>query len=281
MALTYRLSAIALEICRKLGADERTRRRTSRRCCVETFGPETRNVRNFPPDKDWWSWQVMFNAFKCIAASHSKAGKEDRMVRENGEGFLPAEAWLMARGRLSLRDAIPGEATMRPRTSRLKLRGCLLIVAAISYFTVGSASAATVVALGASNTYGKGVARNQAFPVQLETILRAKGLDVRVVNAGINGDTTEGMLQRLDRAVPNGTRAVILQPGGNDGRKGSQNRTAEIQSRLSARGIAVIMLPNNAFKGLPHQPDGQHLTPEGYHMVAEYLASQVAGTMGR
>ncbi len=146
---------------------------------------------------------------------------------------------------------------------------------------IASAGAATVVALGASNTYGKGVARNQAFPVQLETILRAKGLNVRVVNAGINGDTTEGMLRRLDSVVPNGTRAVILQPGGNDRRKGSPDRTAEIRSRLSARGIAVILLPNNVFKGLPQQPDGQHLTPEGYHMIAESLASQVAGAIGR
>ena len=64
-----------------------------------------------------------------------------------------------------------------------------------------------MVALGASNTYGKGVARNQAFPAQLEAILRAKGLNVRVINAGINGDTTEGMLQRMDGAVPNGTSA--------------------------------------------------------------------------
>ena len=46
------------------------------------------------------------------------------------------------------------------------------------------------------------------------------------------------MLRRLDRTVPNGTSAVILQPGGNDGRKGSPDRTAEIQSRLSARGIS-------------------------------------------
>ena len=75
-----------------------------------------------------------------------------------------------------------------------------------------AADAATIVALGASNTFGKGVARNQAYPAQLEAILRAKGANVRVVNAGINGDTTEGMLQRLDRAVPNGTSAVILQP---------------------------------------------------------------------
>jgi acyl-CoA thioesterase-1 len=39
-------------------------------------------------------------------------------------------------------------------------------------------------------------------------------------------------------------------PGENDGRKGSPDRTAEIQSRLSARGIAAIMLPNNVFKRL-------------------------------
>ena len=155
------------------------------------------------------------------------------------------------------------------------------MLAGISNFAVSPADAATVVALGASNTYGKGVARNQAFPAQLEAILRARGLNVRVINAGINGDTTEGMLRRMDSAVPNGTSAVILQPGGNDGRKGSPDRTAEIQGRLSARGIHVIMLPNNVFRGLPHQPDGQHLTPEGYYMVAESLASQVAGAVGR
>lgn len=170
---------------------------------------------------------------------------------------------------------------MNVRIAALKMLGCLAILAGISSFAIAPAGAATVVALGASNTYGKGVARNQAFPAQLETILRAKGLNCRVINAGINGDTTAGMLGRLDRAVPNGTRAVILQPGGNDGRKGSPVRTAEIQSRLSARGIPVIMLPNNVFRGLPHQPDGLHLTPEGYRMIAEQLASRVARTIGR
>src|SRR5829696_9240354 len=99
-----------------------------------------------------------------------------------------------------------------------------LILASFSA-THANAASGTIVALGASNTYGKGVARNQAYPEQLEAILRAKGANVRVVNAGINGDTTEGMLQRLDRTVPNGTSAVILQPGGNDRRKGSPDRT--------------------------------------------------------
>jgi acyl-CoA thioesterase-1 len=155
------------------------------------------------------------------------------------------------------------------------------VLVPLSNFVPASAGAATIVALGASNTYGKGVARDQAYPAQLEAILRAKGASIHVVNAGINGDTTEGMLRRLDHAVPNGTSAVVLQPGGNDRRKGSLDRTSEIQSRLSARGIPVIMIANGTFRGLPHQPDGQHLTPEGYRMLAEQVASQVAGAIGR
>jgi acyl-CoA thioesterase-1 len=173
-----------------------------------------------------------------------------------------------------------GRKSMKPLTFWLKVLGCLAILPATLNLSATSAWAATVVALGASNTYGKGVARNEAFPAQLETILRAKGLNASVINAGINGDTTEGMLQRLDSVVPNGTSVVIFQPGGNDRRKGSADRTAEIQSRLRARHIPVVMLPNNFFRGLPHQPDGQHLTPEGYHMLAQRLASQVAGAIG-
>ncbi len=165
---------------------------------------------------------------------------------------------------------------MKLRAFRLGVLVALTVVSGLA-----AADAATIVALGASNTYGKGVTRNQAYPAQLEAILRAKGANVHVVNAGINGDTTEGMLRRLDRTVPNGTSAVILQPGGNDRRKGAPDRTSEIQNRLSARGIPVIMIANGTFRGLPHQPDGQHLTPEGYHMLAEHVASQVAGAIGR
>jgi acyl-CoA thioesterase-1 len=156
---------------------------------------------------------------------------------------------------------------------------CLLAACALLFFS--AAQAATVVALGASNTFGKGVARGQAYPAQLEALLRAKGLNARVINAGINGDTTGGMLARLDRVVPKGTSVVILQPGGNDRRKLAPDRTSEIRSRLTAMGIKVVMLPNGMLSGKPHQPDRQHLTPEGYHMLAEELAGQVAGALGR
>jgi acyl-CoA thioesterase-1 len=145
------------------------------------------------------------------------------------------------------------------------------------------ADAITIVALGASNTYGKGVARNQSYPAQLEAMLRAKGLNVRVINAGINGDTTGGMLRRLDSVVPPGTRVVILQPGGNDARKGVgeqvEGNLAAINSRLAARGIKVIMAANSLNRSLPHQPDGQHLTPEGYRMLAAALLPEVESSI--
>lgn len=155
------------------------------------------------------------------------------------------------------------------------------LVALLSHHA--DAASGTIVALGASNTYGKGVARNQAYPAQLEAILRAKGHTVRVVNAGINGNTTRQMLARLDSATK-GASLVILQPGGNDRRKGEGDTTqniAEIQSRLSARGVRVVMMENGMFRGLPKQPDGQHMTPEGYRMLAEAIAGQVEGSLGR
>ena len=173
----------------------------------------------------------------------------------------------------------------RAYVGRLKVAaklGLLILLGAFAVLSAtGAAHAATIVALGASNTFGKGVSRSQSYPAQLEALLRKRGLNVRVVNAGVNGDTTGGMLARLDRVVPKGTSVVVLQPGGNDRRKLAADNTPAIQSRLSAMGIKVVMLPNGMLHGLPHQPDGQHLTPEGYHMLAEELVGQVAAALGR
>ena len=69
---------------------------------------------------------------------------------------------------------------MRSRTGLLGRSGLLPLLLAIFIVTSAPAAAATIVALGASNTFGKGVARNQAYPAQLEAILRAKGANIRV-----------------------------------------------------------------------------------------------------
>jgi acyl-CoA thioesterase I len=173
---------------------------------------------------------------------------------------------------------------MRMPVRRIAVGILLIGLAAPLGGGVAHAAEAIIVALGASHTYGKGVARNEAYPAQLEALLRVKGYAVRVINAGVNGDTTAGMLARLERAVPSGTKVVILQPGGNDRRKGQSmdraDNVAVLQARLKARSVNVVMLEDNMLRGLPHQPD-KHLTPEGYRALAENLLPQVVAALGR
>jgi lysophospholipase L1-like esterase len=57
------------------------------------------------------------------------------------------------------------------------------------------------VALGDSNTYGFGLAEEATYPALLEARLRAQGVQARVWNAGINGQTVLQGLARLERDV--------------------------------------------------------------------------------
>jgi acyl-CoA thioesterase I len=136
-----------------------------------------------------------------------------------------------------------------------------------------------VVAIGASNTWGWGVGARNAYPERLEDLLKADGIDARVVNAGVVLDTTAGMLRRLDAAVPDGTHVVILQPGGNDKRffRSEEQRAANIEAmvqRLKARNIAVIVY-DPVFPPEAYQWDRIHLTADAHAKIAAELLPQV------
>ena len=164
--------------------------------------------------------------------------------------------------------------------SRQLTRGavCAAILCVISVVP----AEAQVVALGASNTEGWPAGSSLAYPAQLEAMLRASGRNVRVYNAGIYGDTTTGMLSRVDSAVPPGTKVVILQAGTNDYRRGVSPaqraaNIAAIQNRLRARGIKTVMAQptvSAAVRQYPH-PDRIHMTPAGHRLVAQRLLPQV------
>jgi acyl-CoA thioesterase-1 len=159
-----------------------------------------------------------------------------------------------------------------------------LIALAIAAGVSISTASAQVVAVGASNTAGQGVGAAAAFPAQLQAMLKAQGLNVTVRNAGISGDTTAGMLARLGSAVPNGTKVVIVQYGGNDQRRGispqqRQANIAEIEGRLRARAIKVVDADGQVTAALRaglKQADNIHLTAEGHKQVAQSLLSGVA-----
>jgi acyl-CoA thioesterase-1 len=146
----------------------------------------------------------------------------------------------------------------------------------------------TIVALGASNTEGWGVSAAEAYPAKLQVLLNARGIDAAVINAGIAGDTTGGMLARLERAVPAGTHLVILQPGTNDERMGlGAQRAGNIERMrkwLSARNTRLIIIENAVLDALPRdqlREDGVHFTPAGYAVLAERILPQVLAALGR
>src|SRR5580692_4383425 len=89
-----------------------------------------------------------------------------------------------------------------------------LLIPIFLLFAFAGELTAQIVAFGASNVAGAGVQPQQAWPAQLEKLLKAQGYDVHVTNAGINGDTTADLLKRLDNAIPSGTKIVILDTGG-------------------------------------------------------------------
>lgn len=103
-----------------------------------------------------------------------------------------------------------------------------------------------LVVLGDSLTAGYGLPADAAFPVKLEKALRAKGVKVDVLNAGVSGDTTSGGRDRLDWSIPDGTDAVIVELGANDAMRGLDPKVAkgaleDIIKRLQARKIAVML----------------------------------------
>ena len=103
-----------------------------------------------------------------------------------------------------------------------------------------------IVAFGDSLTAGYGLAANESFPAQLQRALDAKGVTVKVVNAGVSGDTAAGGLARLDWSVPDGTDAVILELGANDALRGfdpvvTRKALDMMLRRLQERKISVLL----------------------------------------
>lgn len=104
----------------------------------------------------------------------------------------------------------------------------------------------TIAVLGDSLTAGYGLAQDDAFPAQLERALKARGLDVRVLNAGVSGDTTAGGLARLDWMLGDKPDAVIVELGANDALRGLDVKGVEgnldaILERLAREGLPVLL----------------------------------------
>lgn len=104
-----------------------------------------------------------------------------------------------------------------------------------------------VVFLGDSLTAGLGLSEDQAYPSLLGKKLQQEGLPVRVINAGVSGDTTAGGLARLSWLLNQHPDVVVVALGGNDGLRGLpveevDHNLREIVRRSQAAGARVLLL---------------------------------------
>ncbi len=104
-----------------------------------------------------------------------------------------------------------------------------------------------IIALGDSLTAGFGLAQGEDFASRLEAVLIRNGIDAKVANAGVSGDTASAGAARLDWAVPDGTALVIVELGANDALRGvdpavTRDALDRLLGRLKARNIGVLLV---------------------------------------
>jgi acyl-CoA thioesterase-1 len=92
-----------------------------------------------------------------------------------------------------------------------------------------------------------GVAEEQAYPAQLDALLRSNGYRFRVVNAGISGETSSGALSRTAWTLTLKPDIVILETGANDGLRGVspdliQHNISTLVQQFQQQNVVVILV---------------------------------------
>lgn len=113
--------------------------------------------------------------------------------------------------------------------------------------------------LGDSITAGFGLARSEGPPARIQALLRERGRNVRVIDAGVSGDTTAGGRARIEWALAERPHAAIVALGGNDGLRG----LSPAQMRANLTGILDVL----ARRGIPALLAGMLAPP---NLGAEY-----------
>lgn len=103
-----------------------------------------------------------------------------------------------------------------------------------------------LVTLGDSLTAGLGLEPHEAYPAVLQRRLDAAGLGLRVVNAGVSGDTSAGGASRLAWALEGDVRVLIVALGGNDALRALpseelRRNLGQIIMSAKARSIPIIL----------------------------------------
>ncbi len=133
---------------------------------------------------------------------------------------------------------------------------CAVLLSVLATGSIASAAEPPIriLAMGDSLMQGFGLPTGSEFPAQLERALKARGLNVVVVNAGVSGDTSAGGNARIDWSLTENPDAAIVEFGGNDALRGLPPAETEknidgMLSQLKAKKVpallAGMMAPRN------------------------------------
>ncbi len=78
----------------------------------------------------------------------------------------------------------------------------------------------TIIFFGDSLTAGYGLSPEEAFPALIEKEFAKENRNVKVINAGLSGETSAGGLSRIDWTLRQHVDIFVLELGANDGLRG-------------------------------------------------------------
>lgn len=124
----------------------------------------------------------------------------------------------------------------------------LILTACLIVTMLPSALAAPVrlLVLGDSLTAGYGLPHQDGFQAVLAAALKARGINVSIIDGSVSGDTSAGGLARLDWVLADGADAAIVELGANDGLRGldpaeMQRNLTAVLDRLAAKNVKVLL----------------------------------------
>jgi acyl-CoA thioesterase-1 len=88
-----------------------------------------------------------------------------------------------------------------------------------------------IVFAGTSLTAGLGLEPDSAYPMLIQRKIDWAGLPFDVTNAGVSGETSAGLLDRLDWLLRGDFKVLVLETGANDGLRGVP--TASLRANLA------------------------------------------------
>lgn len=167
----------------------------------------------------------------------------------------------------------------------------VLALALIALLFTGASNAPQVIVFyGDSLTAGYGIDPESAFPALVEKALQKKGKEVRVVNAGVSGETSAGGVSRIDWVLRQSVDVFVLELGANDGLRGlpidqTEKNLQAIIDKVRAKNpgvkivIAGMMVPPNM--GPDYSTRFQKVFPElarrNNAVLIPFLLEDVAG----